>query len=216
MIITAQVGAPGSSSAPGSQQPVRQGQLNELIVSELHGPCYEGSFRKARFGGSMQASLATATIAGVSTSITGTTVLYNPIGSGVNVAIERLGIAFIVAPAAALAFGIATGWSPNALGGTLTSLAPKSKLIGSSVQPVAQLYSSAAITLPVAPTVDTILGTLDQGAVTVTTVGAQGIYDLKGEIVLSPGGYAVFYTSAVMAASGHLASWNWEEIPLGL
>jgi hypothetical protein len=214
MNINGQVGAPASSSAPNSQPIIRLGNLNDVIVSELHGPCYEGSYRKARFGGAMQAALATATIAGLSTTVTGTSVLYNPIGSGVNVAIERLGVAFLVAPAAPLAFGIATGWSPLALSGTLTSVAPKSKLIGSGAQPVAQLYSSASIILPVAPTVDTILGALDTGAVTVATQSAQGIYDLKGEIILPPGGYAVFYTSAVMAASGHMASWNWEEISL--
>ena len=214
MIVTGQVGAPQASSAPGTQtQPLRQGNMNDVIVSELHGRYYEGSYRTARFGGSMQAVLATATIAGVSTSITGTSVLYNPIGSGVNLSLEKFGVGFVLAPAAPLVFGIATGWSTTAISGTLTSLSPKSKRIGSSTQPVGQLYASATITLPVAPTVDTILGALDTGAIT-TTAAMSGLYDLEGSIVIPPGGYALFYTSAVLLASAHIASWQWEEIPL--
>ena len=92
MQITTQTGAPAASSPSGSQPVVRSGNMNDVIVSELHGPCYEGTYRKSRFGGAMQAALATATIAGLSTTVTGTVVLYNPVGSAVNVAIERVGI----------------------------------------------------------------------------------------------------------------------------
>lgn len=213
MNITGIVGAPAASSGPNTAPPVRQLNTNELGVTEVHARYYEGAYRKNRFGGSMQAVLGTATIAGVSTAITGTSVLYNPIGSSVNLVIEKIGIGFVLAPAAPLVFGIATGQSSAALSGTLTSLTPKSKNIGSGAQPVGQLYASAAITLPVAPTVDTILGALDTGAIT-TTAAMQGLYDLEGSIILPPGGYAVLYTSAVLLASAHIASWTWEEVPV--
>jgi len=213
MLINGQVGAPAASSASGSNPILRQGNLNDLIVSELHGRYYEGAYRGARFGGAMQAVLATATIAGLSTSITGASVLANPNGSSVNLVIEKFGVGFVVAPAAPLVFGLATGQSTTALSGTLTSLAPKSKKLGSGFQPQGQLYCSAAITLPVAPTVDVVLGQLDQGAVTVSNTNS-GIFDLEGSIILPPGGFAVFWTSAVLAASAHIASWQWEEVPV--
>ncbi|MEI6557969.1 MAG: hypothetical protein WCO00_06145 [Rhodospirillaceae bacterium] len=214
MLFQGTVGQPSNSSlGAGSNPTVRQGQLGDLVVSELHGRYYEGSYRKSRFGGSMQAVLATATIAGLSTAITGTSVLANPNGSAVNLVLEKFGVGFVLAPAAPLVYGIATGQSGTALAGTLTSLNPKSKFLGSGISPVGQLYASAAITLPAAPTVDVVLGQLDTGAIT-TMTSATGLFDLEGQIVIPPGGYAVFWTSAALLASAHIASWSWEEVPV--
>lgn len=212
MLIQTQVG-PQASQSPGATPITRSGQLGDVIVSELHGRYYEQGYRGNRFGGSMQAVLATATIAGVSTSITGACAISNPTGSGVNVVLEKVGIGVIVAPAATLVYGLATGFSATALSGTLTSLAPKSKLIGSSATPRASLYCSAAITLPVAPTVDTVLGNLGTGAITVDRA-QNATYELNGSIILPPGGFACFWTSAVLAASAHIMSWDWEEVPI--
>lgn len=213
MLIQGQVGQPSTTSIAAAANPImRQGQLGEVVVSELHGRYYEQGYRGNRFGGSMQAVLATATIAGLNTSITGVSVLANPNGSGYNVVLEKVGLGVIVAPAAALVFGLATGYSTTALSGTLTSLAPKSKVIGSSATPRAALYASAAITLPTTPTVDTVLGNLGTGAITVDRAQG-GQYELQGSIILPPGGFCCFWTSAVMAASSHIMSWDWEEVP---
>ena len=125
--------------------------------------------------------------------------------------IEEVGISFLLAPAAPLAYGIATGFSNSVLSGTLTTLAPKSKLIGNAASPVAGLVASAAITLPITPTVDKVLGTLDTGAVTVST-SVPNVFKLDGSIILPPGGFAVFWTSAVLLASAHIMSWEWEEV----
>jgi len=215
MNIAGQVGnTPGaSSSGVGTTPTMRLGNMNDLIASELHGRYYEQTYRKAAFGGAMQAVLATATIAGLSTAVTGVSVLANPNGNTYNLVLQKVGLSFLLAPAAPLAFGIATGQSTTALGGTLTSLTPKSKLVGSGASPTAGLYASAAITLPVAPTVDVVLGALDTGAIT-TTAAMSNIYDLEGSIVLPPGGYAVFWTSTVLLASAHIMSWHWEEVPV--
>jgi hypothetical protein len=214
MIIQGTVGQPTAQSfSPGATPNIRLGQLGDVVISELHGRYYEGNYRKTRFGGAMQAVLATPSIAGLSTSITGVSVLTNPNGNAFNLVLEKVGIGFVLAPATPLVYGIATGQSTTALSGTLTSLAPKSKNIGSGVQPTGQLYASAAITLPVAPTVDVVLGELDTGAVT-TVTGVSGIYDLEGSILLPPGGYAVFWTSAILLASAHIMSWEWEEVPV--
>lgn len=216
MLSQGQVGsiATTASLSPGQQPALRLGNMGDLIKSDLHGRYYEGCYRKSRFGGAMQAVLATASIAGLSTAITGVSVLSNPPGSGINAVIEKFGVGFVLAPAAPLVFGLATGQSATALSGTLTSLSPKSKLVGSGALPLCGLYASAAITLPVAPTVDQVLGMLDQGAVT-TVTGVPSIFDLEGAITLAPGGFACFWTSAVLAASAHIASWQWEEVPAG-
>jgi len=161
----------------------------------------------------MQAVIATATIGGFATTITGVPLLYNPPGSAVNVVIETVQIAFVVASANALAYGIATGFSNTAVSGTLTSLTPKSKFIGSGVTPVAGLAASASITLPVAATGDMILGSLSTAAVSVPNA-TPGLFDIGGAIILPPGGYCHFYTSAILAASSLLAGFSWEEVPV--
>lgn len=214
MIIQGQVGQPATTSiASGSNPVMRQGQLGDVIASELHGRYYEGSYRKNRFGGAMQAVIATATIAGFSTTITGVPLLYNPPGSAVNVVIETVQLAFVVASANALAYGLATGFSNTAVSGTLTSLTPKSKFIGSGVTPVAGLVASASMTLPVAATGDTILGSLSTAAVSVPNA-TPGLFDIGGAIVLPPGGYCHVWTSAILAASSLLAGFSWEEVPV--
>lgn len=201
-----------TASADGANAFIRQGKLGDVIASELHGRYYEGAYRKARFGGAMQAVIATATIAGFATTITGVPLLYNPPGSAINVVIETVQIAFVVASANALAYGLATGFSNTAVSGTLTSLGPKSKFIGSTA-PVAGLVASASITLPVAATGDTILGSLSTAAVSVPNA-TPGLFDMGGAIILPPGGYCHIWTSAILAASSLLAGFSWEEVPV--
>lgn len=213
MITNGQVGAPAQSLPPGTTSvPFRQGNMADAIVSELHGRRYEGSYRKSRFGGAMQAVIATATTAGFPTALTGAPVLYNPPGSGVNVVVESFGCAYVVASANALGFGLATGFSNTALSGTLTTLNPKSKFVGSGIVPVAGLCASATITLPVAATADIYLGQLGTGATSVPA-GLPAYYDIGGEIVLPPGAFCHYFTTAVLAASSLLASFSWEEVP---
>ena len=217
MLIQNQVGpiATTTSISPGLQTPSRAGQLGDTNVSELHGRYSQTAYRRALFTGATQAVLATATIAGLSTATTGVPVLYNPIGSTVNLVLSKVAVGFVLAPAAPLVYGIATGYNGGvAVSGTLTSVVPKSRFIGLGAAPVGQMVFSAAVTLPTAPTLDIILGTVDTGAITTAPTGASAVYDLEGSIILPPGAYAVLYTSAVMVASSLLASFSWEEVPV--
>jgi len=217
MLFQAQVGpnTTTTSLAQGTAAAVRQGNMGELIKSDLHGRYYEATYRRTMFTGATQAVLATATIAGLGTAVTGTPVLYNPIGSQVNLVLSKVGIGFVIAPAAPLVYGIATGYNAGtALSGTLTSVTPKNRFIGVGAAPVGQMYFSSAITLPTAPTLDIILGGADSGAVTVSTVAPSIIYDLEGSIILPAGAYALIYTSAAAPGSSLLASFSWEEVPV--
>lgn len=190
----------------------RGGQQGDAIVSELHGRYYESTVRQKRFIGAMQAVLATATIAGVSTTMTGALTLANPVASPVNLVMDKVGVGFVLAPAAPLAFGLAGGVSGTAIAGTLTEVAIRNAFLG-GVASQAKLYSSATLTLPVAPTVLQVLGALEQGAVTVSN-NNPSMFDLEGSIVIPPGGFVTFWTSAVLAASAHIASYEWEEVPI--
>ena len=217
MLVQKQVGpvTTTSSLAAGAAINGRLGNMGEDIVSELHGRYYETTYRRAMFTGATQAVVATATAVGPVAATTGVPVLYNPIGNINNVVLTKVAVGFILAPAAPLVYGIATGYNGStAVSGTLTSVTPKNRFIGLGATPTAQMYFSAASTLPTAPTADIILGAVDTGAVTTAPAGAFNLYDLEGSIILPPGGYACIYTSAAMVASSLLASFQWEEVPL--
>ena len=216
MLLQNQVGpiSATSSISAGIQSPGRAGNMGDSIVSELHGRYYEATYRRSMMAGAMQALIATATVAGLTVSTTGVPVLYNPIGNTNNLVLTKVGIAFALAPAAPVVYGIATGFNAATnLSGTLTSVTPKNRFMNGAA-PTGLMYASAAITLPTLPTLDVVLGAVDTGAITTSPSGAGGLFDLEGSIILPPGGYALIYTSAVMVASSLLASFAWEEVPI--
>lgn len=207
MPMSGQPGAPAASTAAGTPNiPVRTTNTNELGVTEIHARYYESSYRGGRFGAANQAAVAVT--AAFATTYTGL-VLFNPNGTTVNLVLEKVGIGNSVAWPAASVLGIMVGQSTTAFAGT-TLLTPKSKLIGSGIAPVGQVASAA--TLPVAPTLDTVLGSIG----TLATTGYETTlapYDLGGDIVIRPGGFAAIYSTAALTAAGFF-SFQWEEIPV--
>lgn len=208
MLIQGEVGPSSSSSiAPGSNVNLRQGQLGETIVQQLHGRYYETAYRRALFTGTNTAG--TVTTVGLATTYTGF-VLANPVQSPVNLVINKVGVAFLVAFAAASTVGIMTGQSFTALSGVATNASAKSAYVGAPAGN-GVVYSGA--TLPIAPTLHTVLYTGLTGAIT-TTPGFPSLFDLEGGIILPPGGFAAIYTSTASGAASLWASMQWEEVPL--
>lgn len=206
MQIFNQVGPVATTTSLGAGTPVimRSGQLGDTITSELHSPLYEQAYRRNRYAAANQA--ATATTVGLATTYTGIC-LVNPIGSTVNLVIENVGAAFIVAPAAALAFGIAVGYNAVTAVTATTPITPRNEFVG--VGAAGTGLANAAATLPTAPTVERILGSV--GA---AILAGSMSFEIKGGILLPPGGYAILYTSAASGASGFLGSFSWEEVPV--
>ena len=208
MLIQGEVGPASSSSiAPGSNVNLRQGQLGELVINELHGRYYETAYRRALFTGTSTAG--TVTTVALATTYTGF-VLANPVQSPVNLVINKVGVAFLVAFAAASTVGIMTGQSFTALSSLATNAAVKSAFVGAPAGN-GVVYSGA--TLPIAPTLHTVLYTGLTGAIT-TTPGFLNQVDIEGSIILPPGGFAAIYTSTASGAASLWASMQWEEVPL--
>jgi len=197
----------GTSQGTGTTGSLRLGNMLDLIVTELHGRYYEGNYRRTRYGGATQAAVATT--AAFATTYTGL-VLYNPAGSAVNGVLEKVGIVPILAQTTSLAFGLMVGASLTQLSG-LTAVTPRSKNIGSGAAPVLGLASAA--TLPIAPTLDTLLGYIGTGAVTVDQ-SVQGLFDMEGSILIPANGFVAIYTSAASVAASLLLSIQWEEVPI--
>jgi hypothetical protein len=199
---------PGVQNNPDASAPValRAGKQGEAMVSELHGRYYESSYRKQRFGGSITGQVTTV---GVATTYTGLC-LSNPVTSPVNLVIDKVGVAFLVAFAAASAVGIMTGYNASTNVTHTTPAVVRNKRLDGAVG--YGLLDSAA-TLPTAPVLDTVLFAGLTGAIT-TAPAADNIFDMEGTIVLPPGAYAAIYTSTVSGAASMSASFSWEEVPI--
>ena len=110
MQIQTQVGpiATTTSIAAGTQVVARAGQLGDLIQSELHGRYYEQTYRRNIFNAANQTGIVTTV--GTNTTYTGLA-LENPVGSTINVVVNKVGFAFnVLWPNAAL-IGLMTGYN---------------------------------------------------------------------------------------------------------
>lgn len=198
---------PQQSATGTLNQNIRAGRQGDVIVSELHGRYYETTVNKAMFSAANQAGQVTTV--GLATTYTGLC-LSNPVGSQVNLVINKVSAAFPVAPAAAMAVGIMTGYNATTNVTHTAALTPKSQLIGTGPLPLALADSSA--TLPTAPTLNVLFGFVGTAAVTAVNAVSGFLADMEGSIVIPPGGYAAIYTSTASGAAGMFASMSWEEV----
>ena len=206
MLTQGQVGpiALSASLAPGVQAPLRQGNMGENIMSELHGRYYETAYRRALFNACVQA--ATTTTVALATTYTGL-VLSNPIGSQVNLVLEKVGIALSVAPVGISALGIMAGYNSGTNVTHTTAGTPRSLFFGAGAAGVGLVDTSA--TLPTAPVlIHPLMGGFTAGAL---PSASPSLIDIEGGIILPPGAYAAIYS--LTAAIG-LFSFQWEEVPI--
>lgn len=185
----------------------RGGKQGDVITSDLHGRCYEQTLRGNRFGGSITGQVTTV---GAATTYTGL-VLSNPVGSSVNLVIDKVGVAFLVAFTAAASVGIMTGYNATTNVTHTTPAVVRNKKIGGAIG--YGLLDSAA-TLPTAPVLDVVLGEGLTGAITTTPSINSGLTDMEGSIILPPGAYAAIYTSTASGAASMSASFSWEEVAI--
>jgi hypothetical protein len=211
MLIQPQVGplATTSSLAAGQQPAARAGNMGELIVSELHGRYYEAAYRKTMFSAANQAG-ATTTV-GLATTYTGIC-LSNPINSTVNVVVQKVGYAQLVAFTAAAVIAVAAGYNSNTNVTHTTPVTPRSNYFNNGT--TGQALVDVAATLPTAPVYTHVLGTALTGAITTTPLIQPQLVDLEGSLILPPGGYAIVATSTASGTSGFWGSFAWEEVPL--
>lgn len=204
----AQVGA--QFATDGQVVVTRAGRQGDQIASELHGRYYEASMRDTMFSGSIVAQVTTV---GLATTYTGLC-LSNPIGSGVTLAINKIGYSFIVAFAAGAHIGLMTGFNGTTNVTHTTPVIVRSRrFVGSAAGNSRGLLDSSA-TLPTAPTVDQIFGSGLTGAITTAPSLGPTVVDLEGSLVLVPGAYAAIYTSTASGAASGAFSIQWEENPL--
>jgi len=175
----------------------RSDRLGSILMVEGRGRYAENTRRGLRMHGANQAAVTT-TVA-LATTYTGLC-LYNPIGSTVNLEIDKFGYSVVVAPAAAMAIGPA-----------ISGVTADGQYNAYANGPVGQGLIYKAATLPTAPTLRQLLGGVNAAAETAQEVPVP-LFDLEGSIILTPGSYLCAYTSTASGASGMLFSIGWTEV----
>ncbi len=210
MIIQGQIGALATTAslAAGFNPNIRLGNMGDMVVSELHGRYYEGSYRRARYNIASPSGVTTSV--GAATTYVGLC-LSNPINAPVNLVLEKVGLGFLVVWGAAATLGLMCGFNSGTNVTHTTPLSPLSNLIGSGAAPYGKVDSSA--TLPTAPVLTHVFGAGLTGAITVQTAELS-FFDLEGSVILAPGAYAAIYTSTASGTNSFFGSLSWEEVPL--
>ena len=201
-------GNQGSSGKQvGQNLTVGLGEFSEQLVSELHAPYYEQTYRGLTFFGATPSGQTTSV--GLSTTYVGLA-LSNPLSSKVNLVLLTAGFSESVINAAVNAIGLMVGFSATANvthGTPVTAGNVQSSLVGSSYQPIGKMDTAA--TLTGTPVYHTFFAT-NPTAIT----NAAGFLELKGSIVLPPGAYVATATVAASSAASFWASMSWMEVPV--
>ena len=180
--------------------------------SQSFPPYYPAALNGNLFLGANQAVVTTALPAGLTATYTGGLTLYNPLTSPHSLSIVQASITQVVGQTNAAAISLGTGFSASVLpSGTLTVVASTNATLNGRVAS-GILYSSTSVTLPVAPTLAVPLFSLETGAITTSPSQAPMVYNTEGRILIPPGGYACFVSSAAGTASSLIFGLVWQEI----
>ena len=212
MQIQTQVGpiASTTSIAAGTSVVARAGQLGDLIVSELHGRYYESNYRRNVFNAANQTGIVTTNVLTAS-AYTGLA-LENPVGSTVNVVVNKAGFGFNVLWPNASIIALMCGYNSSTNVTHTVAGTPRSNFFG--VGAVGQALVDTSCTFPSASVITHVLGVGSTGALTTELAYGPTIFDLEGSLILPPGAWTAFYTSAVSGAAAAWFSFQWEEIPV--
>lgn len=192
----------------GVQSELRQGRLGEQILSELHGRYYEQTFRKNCFS---------AYAAAVATSLVGTAMVglqvwnSSGIGTGVNLALTKIGGMVIVTTAAATSLVLAVGAGQFVAPGTATVATRQGNNFIGGPAGSGLAYNIGTFTnAPVA-----IMNLMhNTAAIAVTGEDPGFAIDLEGCIIIPPQYYVcIASVGAAIGASGSNLHIMWEEVP---
>ena len=206
--VSGQVG-PQLSSSGVSTQPIRQGILGDVIVSELHGRYYEQVSR----GNVFTAYSAARAITVVGTGMVGLQ-LWNgsPVSGGINIVLLKTGGLISVTSATTTGLLLTTGVGQvSAPTGQTAADTVKCNFINGRAPNASAM---AAGTFTNAPTgIATLMHNTAAIAVTGEDVGYT--IDFEGSIILPPQTYCAI---AALGATAAAAAWTgylmWEEVPV--
>jgi len=234
MLIQGQVGAPAGSNQPGATPAIRQGQLGDMIVTELHGRFYEQAYRGNLFRtstttvvtavanhGTANGGSATLATAAAATPMLG---VYNPQSSGVNVVITQAQLSAtyttITTPAP---FGSLVWYASVGNANISTGLTPwNSKTLTQAGSQVKGYAGGTALTglsnVPTAFEVSDFLsgGNVAYGTIANTAIASPltAVQSFDGQLIVPPGGVLALYNTGGTTSFAFTGRLLWEEVPV--
>lgn len=229
MIIQGQVGpqSGNTSLGAGTNPSIRQGQLGEVIVSELHGLYYEQTYRGNLFSTGQTAPQALAsthasgTLGATCTPILG---LWNPINNTNNLVLLKANLQVMAnsltsgAAPGAFVWAVSVNNSAITTGGTPWNRKSLTQQ-GSQARTFTGTTALTGLTnnLVVMETAD--FSTM--GAVTYTTLASTtlqpsvgGIQLFEGGLIVPPGGVIALLNTTTATTFSVAGKLLWEEVPL--
>lgn len=194
-------------AADGSQSLFRLGKTGDIITSQAHGRLYEAASR-----GKLFCNYAPAVAMSAPATAAIGNIVWNPPGSGVNLAIGNVQVQCIVTDTDALSVNMC--YSVQSTVPTTTSASVTYPLllgaVGGSGGGQAKGYGIATISVAATP-----IYSLFHLTAAIATTGVDGLqYDFQGGLVVPPGYLISLHSIAAAAASGVTSTICWEEIPI--
>lgn len=220
MLAQGQVGAPQSSIQAGANPTLRQGQLADLIVSELHGKYYEQAYRGSLFSVGMTSTALSANTITTSATTTPIVGVWNPASSTVNLVMLKAKCVITAAGNSAVAPGAfvwATSLGNAAISTGLNPLNRKT-LAQAGSQAKGFNITTALTGLTNALTIQhsAAFGTLvaAQGATASPFISGDGVEEFDGAIIIPPGGVLALLNTVSTITVNVASMLLWEEVPI--
>lgn len=208
--LNARVGPVYSSDGLGTVD-CRQGAHSEAIVQQSGGKYKEATKRGSVYSCT---TAATGVAPGTALGTTAAFCLYNPVGTGKRLIVQKIGMGLISGTIGAGTVWITGSASADAVP-TGTAITPRNRDIGSSNSSVATPLTTATITTNAAKQID-ILCSLSEEVVATATGPTEVVdKDIDGEIVIEPGSYITCHATAAAGSTPLVvfkASWEEESI----
>ena len=221
MTLTGVVG-PQTMGSLGTGVPgaVRLGQLNDLVVTELHGKWYENNYRGNLYCGGMSVtalSANTITLVAATTPIIG---VWNPTTSTANLVIAKAKLQIAVANANAVApggFVWATSTGNSALTLGLTPLNRKSLVAAGSQAKYFNISTALTgltnnLVIQMAAGFGTLIAA--QGATATPIISGDTVEEFDGGLIVPPGGLLCLLNTVSTTTVSVASMIMWEEVPL--
>lgn len=208
------------SAAPNTQAPLRQGQLLDLIVSELHGKYYESNYRGNVYSVGMGSTALSANTITLTATTTPIIAVWNPVTSPVNLVPLKAKCAIVVAGANAVAPG-AFVWATSIGNGAIsTGLTPLSRKTLAAAGSYAKGFNISTaltgITNALVVQFAAAFGTLvaAQGATASPIISGAMVEEFDGSIIVPPGGVLALLNTVSTTTVSVASALVWEEVPV--
>lgn len=214
MLIQGQVGPSSTQSiTPGATPAMRQGQLGDVIVSELHGRYYEQAYRGNLFTLSVSTAAAITAYIGAAGG-TPALAVYNPPNSGKNLVPIQAGYNNVVAASAAGTVSWALWYGPTAAITQATLTYPVNNATLNRVGSVTQCFTNVALTSSTALLNAHPIGYYYWATAAGAFQSGPTFVDINGSFIVPPGTMMALGGSAALTSATWIASLVWEEVPI--